>query len=225
MTFSLVGRCERTGAFGAVITSSSPAVAARCAFARARVGAACSQNVTDPTLGPRLLDALERGRTAEDALAEVVAAAPHVEYRQLTVVAADGPGAVWSGDRALGRAATATGRGCAAAGNLLADAGVPATMVEAFLAGETDDLGDRLLAALAAGRDAGGEESPVRSAGLLVVDEQPWPATDLRVDWCEADPVEELARLWELWKPQAADYVTRALDPASAPAFGVAGDA
>lgn len=225
MTFSLVGRCERTGAFGAVITSSSPAVAARCAFARARVGAACSQNVTDPTLGPGLLDALERGRAAADALAEVVAAAPHVEYRQLAVVGADGPGAVWSGDRALGRAATATGRGCAAAGNLLADAGVPAAMVEAFLAGETDDLGDRLLAALAAGRDAGGEESPVRSAGLLVVDEQPWPATDLRVDWCEADPVEELARLWELWKPQAADYVTRALDPASAPAFGVAGDA
>ena len=225
MTFSLVGRCERTGAFGAVITSSSPAVAARCAFARARVGAACSQNVTDPTLGPGLLDALERGRAAADALAEVMAAAPHVEYRQLAVVGADGPGAVWSGDRALGRAATATGRGCAAAGNLLADAGVPAAMVEAFLAGETDDLGDRLLAALAAGRDAGGEESPVRSAGLLVVDEQPWPATDLRVDWCEADPVEELARLWELWKPQAADYVTRALDPASAPAFGVAGDA
>jgi uncharacterized Ntn-hydrolase superfamily protein len=64
VTFSLVGRCERTGAFGAVITSSSPAVAARCAFARARVGAACSQNVTDPTLGPRLLEALARGRTA-----------------------------------------------------------------------------------------------------------------------------------------------------------------
>ena len=225
MTFSLVGRCERTGAFGAVITSSSPAVAARCAFARARVGAACSQNVTDPTLGPRLLDALRRGRSAEDAVVEVVAAAPHVEYRQLSVVGADGLGAVWSGDRALGRAATATGPGCAGAGNLLADAGVPAAMVEAFLAGEADDLGDRLLAALAAGRDAGGEESPVRSAGLLVVDEQPWPATDLRVDWSEADPVEELTRLWELWKPQAADYVTRALDPASAPAFGVAGDA
>ncbi|HSP73161.1 MAG TPA: DUF1028 domain-containing protein [Gaiellaceae bacterium] len=225
MTFSLVGRCDRTGQLGAVITSSSPAVAARCAFARARVGAACSQNVTDPTLGPGLLDALERGRSAGDALAEVVVAAPHVEYRQLSVVGADGPGAVWSGDRALGRAATATGPGCAAAGNLLADAGVPAAMVEAFLAAEGADLGDRLLAALVAGHDAGGEESPVRSAGLLVVDELPWPATDLRIDWCEADPIEELGRLWELWKPQAADYVTRALDPAAAPAFGVPGDA
>jgi uncharacterized Ntn-hydrolase superfamily protein len=63
----------------------------------------------------------------------------------------------------------------------------------------------------------------VRSAGLLVVDEVAWPVTDLRVDWHD-DPVGELERLWQLWKPQAADYVTRALDPASAPAFGVPGD-
>lgn len=225
MTFSLVGRCDRTGMFGAVITSSSPAVAARCAFARARVGAACTQNVTDPTLGPKLLDALERGRGAEEALAEIAAAAPHVEYRQLAVVGADGEGAAWSGDRALGRAATANGPGCAAAGNLLAAEGVPAAMVEAFLAVEPAHLGDRLLAALAAGRDAGGEESPVRSAGLVVVDAVPWPVTDLRIDWSDDDPVAELARLWERWKPQADDYVTRALEPASAPGFGVPGDA
>lgn len=225
MTFSLVGRCDRTGMFGAVITSSSPAVAARCAFARARVGAACTQNVTDPTLGPKLLDALERGRGAEEALAEIVAAAPHVEYRQLAVVGADGAGTAWSGDRALGRAATANGPGCAAAGNLLAAEGVPAAMVDAFLAEEPAHIGDRLLAALAAGRDAGGEESPVRSAGLVVVDAVPWPVTDLRIDWSEGDPVAELARLWEQWKPQADDYVTRALEPASAPGFDVPGDA
>ncbi|MGA1275753.1 MAG: DUF1028 domain-containing protein, partial [Gemmobacter sp.] len=56
MTFSLVARCAETGRFGMVVSSSSPAVAARCAHARAGVGAAASQNVTDPTLGPRLLD-------------------------------------------------------------------------------------------------------------------------------------------------------------------------
>lgn len=225
MTFSLVGRCDRTGMFGAVVTSSSPAVAARCVFARARAGAACSQNVTDPTLGPRLLDALERGRTADDALADVVVAAPHVEYRQLAVVGAAGAGAAFSGGRALGRAATATGPGCAAAGNLLAAESVPAAMTEAFLADPAAHLGDRLLAALAAGRDAGGEESPVRSAGLVVVDAVPWPVTDLRIDWCDGDPVAALARLWEQWKPQAGDYVIRALAPASAPSFGVPGDA
>jgi len=223
VTFSLVGRCERTGMLGAAVTSSSPAVAARCVFARARVGAACSQNVTDPTLGPKLLDALEGGGMAAEALRTVVAVAAHAEYRQLALVDAAGRAAVFSGDRALGRAATATGAGCAAAGNLLASDAVPAALVEAFLADPGLPLGDRLLAALEAGRDAGGEEGPVHSAGLVVVDAVPWPVTDLRVDWCEGDPVDELRGLWERWSPQAGAYVTRALDPASAPSFAVPG--
>ena len=64
MTFSLVGRCARTGRFGVVVASSSPAVAARCAWARAGVGAVATQNITDPRLGPRLLDLLALGRSA-----------------------------------------------------------------------------------------------------------------------------------------------------------------
>jgi uncharacterized Ntn-hydrolase superfamily protein len=224
VTFSLVGRCSRTGAFGAVITSSSQAVAARCAYARAHVGAACSQNVTDPLLGPRLLDELARGRPADAALDAVVSGAPHVEYRQLSVVDATGRSATFTGDHALGRAASAQAEDCAAAGNLLASDDVPSAMVEAFAAEPDNELGDRLVAALAAGRDAGGEEDPVRSAGLLLVDDVGWPTTDLRVDWSEADPVADLAALWERWKPQARDYVTRALEPNKAPAFGVRGD-
>jgi uncharacterized Ntn-hydrolase superfamily protein len=202
---------------GAVISSSSPAVAARCAYVRAGVGAACTQNVTDPTLGPALLDRLG---TAEDALAAVVREARHVEYRQLSVVDASGGTAVFSGTRALGRAATAQGESCAAAGNLLADESVPAAMIAAFERDPQAQLGDRLVAALAAARAAGGEEEPVRSAGLLVADEVPWPVVDLRVDWTDGDPVAELAALWQLWAPQADAYVVRALDPASAPAFG-----
>jgi len=220
MTFSLVGRCARTGMLGAVISSASPAVAARCAYVRAGVGAACTQNVTDPTLGPALLDRLG---TAEAALAEVVRAARHIEYRQLSVVDAGGRSAVFSGAHALGRAATAQGEGCAAAGNLLADEAVPAAMVAAFEREPEAHLGDRLVAALAAGLAAGGEEQPVRSAGLLVANDVPWPVADLRVDWTEGDPVGELAVLWRLWSPQAEAYVTRALDPASAPAFERAG--
>jgi uncharacterized Ntn-hydrolase superfamily protein len=224
VTFSLVGRCDRTGAFGAVVTSSSPAVAARCAYARAGAGAACSQNVTDPTLGPKLLDALAGGGSAGDALAAVVAATPHSAYRQLTAVGATGDGATFSGTHALGLAATAAGPGCAAAGNLLAAEGVPAAMVDAFLADPDAELGDRLLAALAAGRDAGGEAGPVHAAGLVVVDEVAWPVTDLRVDWRDDDPIAELGSLWERWKPLAGDYVARALEPAAAPTFGVPGD-
>lgn len=216
MTFSLVGRCARTGMVGAVISSSSPAVAARCAYVRAGVGAACTQNVTDPTLGPALLDRLG---SAEEALADVVREARHVEYRQLSVVDARGATAVFSGEHALPRAATAQGESCAAAGNLLADDAVPAAMVAAFEREPEAPLGDRLVAALAAGLAAGGEETPVRSAGLVVADEVPWPVADLRVDWTDGDPIAELVALWRLWAPQAGAYVTRALDPGAAPAF------
>jgi uncharacterized Ntn-hydrolase superfamily protein len=224
VTLSLVGCCARTGVLGAIVSSSSPAVASRCARARARVGAACSQNITDPSLGPALLDRIAAGASAGDAIAAVTAATPLAPYRQLTAVDAFGRAAAFSGERTLGRHADVCAAGCAAAGNLLADDAVPAAMVEAFAADPGADLGDRLVAALAAGRDAGGEEGPVHSAGMLVYDAVAWPVTDLRVDWTEGDPVAELAELWARWQPLAADYVARALDPASAPSYGVPGD-
>jgi uncharacterized Ntn-hydrolase superfamily protein len=223
VTFSLVGRCARTGQFGAVVTSSSPAVAARCAWARAGVGAACTQNVTDPTLGPRLLDALAEGRTAAEALEHVVGEATYPSYRQLTVVDAAGRTATHSGAHTLGCHETATGRDTVAAGNLLSSRDVPAAMVAAFEARPEAELGDRLLAALQAGLDAGGEEGPLHSCGMVVVDQVAWPVTDLRVDWSD-DPIGQLAGAWQVWQPQAADYVTRGLDPTQAPSYGVPGD-
>ena len=212
MTFSLVGRCERTGAVGAVIASASMAVAARCAAVRAGVGSVCSQSTTDPRLRTELLDAIAGGVPAGDALAALADRIPDVTFRQLVVVDAAGGAASHSGERALGDAADVHAAGAAAAGNLLADTGVPAAMLAAFGDRLGDDLGDRLIAALRAGLAAGGEVSPVRSAGMLVAETQPWPVTDLRVDWHD-DPVEQLAGLWLLWRPQAADYVGRALRP------------
>jgi uncharacterized Ntn-hydrolase superfamily protein len=223
MTFSLAGRCARTGRFGIVVASSSPAVAARCAWARPGVGAAATQNITDPTLGRALLDAIEAGLTAPGALAAVVAGAPHAEYRQLTVVDTAGRAAAYSGAQTLGRHASTAAQDAVAAGNLLASEDVPGAMVAAFLRRAEDDIGDRLLAALHAGGTAGGEAGPVHSAGLLVVDQVAWPVIDLRVDWSE-DPLADLDSLWRLWQPQADDYVTRALDPRLAPAYGVPGN-
>lgn len=224
MTFSLVARCARTGMFGMAVSSSSPAVAARCAHARARVGAVATQNITDPTLGPRGLDLLAGGARAADAMAQLKSVAAHVEYRQLMLIDAEGVTAVHSGRFTLGVHGHAQGRDVASAGNLLSHAGVPAAVVAAFEALPDHDLGDRLVAAMQAGLAAGGEAGPVRSAGLLIVDTVAWPVADLRVDWTEGDPIAELAALWALWKPQMRDYVTRALDPSTAPAYGVPGD-
>jgi uncharacterized Ntn-hydrolase superfamily protein len=80
------------------------------------------------------------------------------------------------------------------------------------------------MSALEGGLAEGGERGPVHSGALLVADEQPWPLVDLRVDWDEHNPVASLRRLWTDYQPQMADYVTRALDPSSAPAYGVPGD-
>jgi uncharacterized Ntn-hydrolase superfamily protein len=223
MTFSLVGRCARTGMLGVVVTSSSPAVAARCAWARAGVGAVSTQNVTDPSLAPRVLDLLAAGRSAAGALDDVMARAPYAEYRQLAVVDAAGRTASFSGARTLGRHSASSGNDCLAAGNLLAGEQVTVAMARAFGQRPQDHLADRLLDALRAGAVAGGEEGPVRSAGLLVVDTVTWPVTDLRVDWHD-DPVRELAGLWAVWRPQEAAYVQRALDPTAAPSYGVPGD-
>ena len=85
------------------------------------------------------------------------------------------------------------------------------------------ELGDRVIAAMQAGLAAGGEAGPLYSAGLLVMDREAWPIADLRVDWHD-EPLAELARLWQVWAPQMHDYVTRALNPASSPSYGVPGD-
>ena len=223
MTFSLAGRCARTGMLGLVVTSSSPAVAARCAWARARTGAVATQNITDPSLGPAVLDRLGSGLTASQALEEVMTGAPYAEYRQVMAIDANGCTAARTGTRTLGRHGISEGTDCVAAGNLLADVGVTDAMVRAFCRRPAEHLAERLLDALRAGAAAGGEEGQVRSAGLLVVDQVSWPVTDLRVDWHD-EPVAELGRLWALWRPQEADYVRRALEPASAPSYGVPGD-
>ena len=224
MTFSIAGRCARTGMLGVAVSSSSPAVAARCAFARAGVGAALSQNITDPRLGQKLLAMLQEGKAARAALDTVVAeAGAGAAFRQLVVIDSSGGTAIHRGARSLGIHAGATGSDCAAAGNLLANDGVPAGIVKGFQQHASLHLGERLIRAMQAGLSAGGEAGPVKSAGLLVVDKQSWPLVDLRSDWAD-DPIAELAKLWAVYEPQMNDYVTRALDPSSAPAFGVPGD-
>ncbi len=223
MTFSLVARCAETGMFGLAISSSSPAVAARCAHARASVGAVASQNVTDPRLGPMMLDLMEQGKPAPDALADLLTRARFTEYRQVLAIDATGRTAIHSGPKALGIWTQAQGRDVAAGGNLLANDTVPQAMVARFEA-SSGHLGDRLMAALHAGLDAGGEAGPVHSAGMMLVDTISWPVADLRCDWTEDCPIRQLSVAWEIYKPQIDAYIQRALDPREAPSYGVAGD-
>ena len=222
MTLSLAGRCTETGMLGAAVTSSSICVASRCLFTRAGVGAGLTQNVTDPNLGVRMLDLLEAGADANTAISQVVAEANHIEWRQLVLLDSSGSSALHTGEEVLGRHATVEGKQCAAAANLLSNEKVPQAMVNAFEQ-NSGHLARRLITALEAGIKAGGEEGPVRSAGVQVVDAVSWPVVDLRVDW-DDKPVSKLQLLWKEYKPQLENYVTRALNPKAAPSYGVPGD-
>ncbi|HTW65711.1 MAG TPA: DUF1028 domain-containing protein [Bryobacteraceae bacterium] len=222
MTMSIAARCAETGMLGVAISSSSIAVASRCANVRAGVGATLSQNVTDPNLGHLALDLMAIGKSAQEVVQEFLRDQPYIEWRQLVLLPASGAPAVFSGDRTLGVHAESIGVNCAAAGNLLAAPSVPQEMTRAFEESR-GGLADRLLQSLRAGLNAGGEAGPLHSAGVLVAGKLSWPIVDLRVDWSD-DPIGQLCSLWERYQPQLDAYVLRARLPAGAPAYGVAGD-
>lgn len=224
MTFSIIGRCERTGMFGIAITTSSICVGARCPHARAGVGAVATQNVTDPALGPAILDHLEAGLGSQAALAAAMAGQENLGYRQLTVVDQTGATASFTGENILGTNAVAEGAGCFAAGNLLSNDGVPAAMAAGFDANPGAHIADRLLQGLEAGVAAGGEEGPTHSAALLVVDKMSFPLVDLRMDWDDVDPIARLRGLWAAYEPEMLAYLSRAINPSAAPSYGVPGD-
>ncbi|HWH25648.1 MAG TPA: DUF1028 domain-containing protein [Pseudolysinimonas sp.] len=222
MTFSILA-VDGTGAIGSAICSSSPAVAARCINLADGVGGANSQNITDPRLGQRLLDGLREGRPVDEVMRSITTTTPDVEYRQLLAIDPDGLSAVFSGAQVLGIHGEGRSAHAVAAGNMLARPEIPQIMVDAFESSD-GEMETRLLAALTAAVDAGGEAGPVRSAGVSVVRSAGWRVTDLRLDWSD-NPVSDLETiLRETWLPQRDNYVRRALNPSAAPSYGVPGD-
>ena len=212
MTFSIAGRCSRTGMLGMAITSSSICVASRCCWARPGVGAVLTQNLTDPAIGQRGLDLLSEGLSAARTVRRVVEENQFPAYRQIAAIDSKGEASFHTGERALPICASAVEDNCVAIGNLLARPEVPREMVTAFEKSPGDPLPVRLLSALEKGLEAGGEVSPVRSAGLLVVDRQTWPLVDLRVDWHDT-PLWVLGHLWEIYQPQMNQFLLWALSP------------
>lgn len=212
MTYSIAGRCARTGMFGLVVTTSSIAVGSRCAFAKAGIGAALTQHRTDPRLGPLAIELLERGFTAQQAMDAVVAATPHRHWRQLAIIDRNGGTAAYSGANVKVERDEVHGKDCVALGNIVRSVEVPRAMVRAFEADPAAPLASRLIAALKAGEEAGSEFVPLVSASLLVVHIESFPYVDLRVDR-DPDPIGRLALLWDEYAPMADSYVERAVRP------------
>jgi len=216
MTFSIAGRCAKTGMRGAVVTTTSMAVGSRCAWAEANVGAVLTQHRTDPRLGPKILERLKTGSSPEAILRDLEGADPDLQWRQLAVIDAKGKGAFFNGAKILLASKGKVGRNCVAAGNILRSTAVVDAMISSFEENEAQPLAERLVRAIEAGDAAGGELKQLKSAGLLVVHRESFPFVDLRVD-LNSQPLVELRFLWELYQPTADNYVVRALDPDKAP--------
>lgn len=212
MTFSLLGRCARTGQFGAAVSTSNLAVGSRVPFCAPGIGGVLTQHRTDPRLGPRGLALLRSGCTAQETLDALVASTPHHAWRQLAAIDAAGRTAHFHGARVKAAFGAAHGKDCVAIGNILANDGVPGAMAAAFEADAEAPLAERLLRALEAGEAAGGEHGPVLSAALLVVGQEVFPLVDLRIDG-QANPIQALRALWRDYAPWVEEFVVRAVEP------------
>jgi len=222
MTLSIAAWDETTGQLAAAITSSSISVSSRCLHWQSGVGIALSQNITDPRLGPRMLSLLDDGVSVSEAIDATVQSTPYIKFRQLALLDSKGNSALFTGDAVLGCFSSAQGRHCVAAGNLLDNEAVPTAMVKTFEQ-STGSFGTRVLGALVAGVEAGGEAGSLHSAGMLIGGDVSWPLAELRIDWDE-NPIDKMLAGWQVYEPQIEDYVTRALRPEIAPSYGVPGD-
>lgn len=216
MTFSIAGRCARTGMLGAVVTTSSMAVGGRCAWADADVGAVLTQHRTDPRLGPKVLERLRGGAAPDSILRDLERTESGLGWRQLAVIDAGGRAAFFNGDKIYSVHKGKVGRDCVAAGNILRNTDVVDAMVASFEANAEQPLAERLMRAIEAGDAAGGELKQLKSAGLLVMHRESFAFVDLRVD-LNPRPLVELRFLWELYQPTADEHVVRAVDPDKAP--------
>ena len=198
MTYSIVGRDESSGELGAAVQSRAFHVG-RCAWARPGVGVVATQSFTEYGYGPRGLNLLAAGDPPGDALAQLLEADEHRDFRQVAFLAADGRTAAHTGTACVPDCGHVERPGVSAQGNMLASPAVWQAAADAFSDAE-GQLAERLLAALDAAQEAGGDFRGRESATLVVVSgdphEEPWQREiDLRVD-NHADPLRELRRLY-----------------------------
>jgi uncharacterized Ntn-hydrolase superfamily protein len=216
-TFSLIGRCERTGMFGVAIATSEMAVGSRCIHVAPGVGAVVTQASTNPRLGHLGLDLLRAGHPAPRALEEIAASDQFVERRQLGCLDVSGRAAGRTGAENKPWAGHRVERNVVVAANMVLDAGVADAMLAAFQKGGDLPLWERLLQSLEAGKAAGGQPNGEVSSGLFVVDREPYAMVDLRVD-LHPEPVAELRRLADAYFPLVEYYNLRPRDPRLPPA-------
>lgn len=217
-TFTILGRCARTGALGVATSTGEMAVGSRVPFVKTGVGAVATQALTDPRHGPIGLSLLGEGHAPESVVEQLAASDPHIEARQIAVVDAQGRTAARTGSENRDWKGHHEGDGFVAMGNRLTSAATVEAMVASFTSSAGEALEERLVRAIEAGRDAGGQHGGQRSAAIKVCDELDYPIVDLRADDYD-DPAAELRRLFDTYAPRIPYYRVRAADPSIGPFY------
>jgi uncharacterized Ntn-hydrolase superfamily protein len=212
MTFTAVARCPRSRKLGVAMATRAPAVGNRCPIVRPGFGAASVQLIADPrqtALCGRLLDL---GYSATKVLAELQASDPHIGRRQIGIVDSYGNTAAFSGETKGSYSGHVRGKQFVTMGNAVISESVVTAMAAAMEATEGADLPDRLMAAIEAGGNTGGQKEGQFSAAILVYDTETFPDIDLRVDY-HMSPIAELRRIYDWFKPLVPYYRLRPYDP------------
>lgn len=221
MTYSILARCPRTGRFGLATASYSIIIGMHCDGAvRPNVGATITQAAPNWRNNRLAMNLLAQGFAPKRAVAELIANDPGAAYRQIGILDREGEAIVHTGAKIAARTASRTGDGWAVLGAGVAGQPVVDAIAASFEAAPDVELEDRLLAALEAGRDAGGiagsrDPLPERSVALIVFGKRDFSDIDLRVDMHDG-AIAELRRLYTEFKPHAAYYLQRALSPRNA---------
>ncbi|CAG0976782.1 hypothetical protein PHYC_01545 [Phycisphaerales bacterium] len=206
-TYSIVARDAQTGRLGVAVQSHWFSVGSVVPWAQAGVGAVATQSLVDVRYGPMGLALMRGGRSAEESLKALTASDAGEAVRQVAMIDAKGRVATHTGAKCIATAGHVSGTSAdgsvySAQANMMHRPGVPEAMAKAFESA-AGDLADRLLAALHAAQDAGGDIRGKQSAAILIVKGEPTPepwqgrVVEIRVEDA-ADPLAELSRLVSL---------------------------
>jgi uncharacterized Ntn-hydrolase superfamily protein len=220
MTYTVLGRCHRTGRVGIGIATFSITVGRYCYGVKSNAGVTVSQAFANERNNALALRLLSQGFTARSVLQQLMENDRYAEYRQIGVIDRSGMAVAYTGPHTRGWSGHVTGENYVAFGNGLVGAEVADAIAKGFLAQPDADLEHRLLMGIEAGRDAGGQgtrERPKaeRSAALRVYSKDTFADIDLRVD-LHATAVEELRRVWTEYKQYEAYYRNRERNPTGA---------
>ncbi len=214
MTFTILGHCRRTGKVGFCQATSSVAVGWRCSDVVFGRGVLTVQGTGDSRQMQQAKRLLEEGNSPAQVLERLRTGDPYFEYRQIAIMDIDGNVAVNTGTKTRPWAGEIVGKSHVATGNVLVNVGVLRAMSEAFESTQDLELEERLMRSVEAGRDAGGQEEGQTSCALLVYEQHSFPIVNLRVD-VALEPIAEMRKIFDWYKPLIPYYVQRTLDPSS----------